>query len=139
MSRRRRNPSFAEVNSLVTLGLVAGAGYVFYKYIWPLMSATGNAVGKAADTISQPFANAYVYLTSDPAAQVQGSAVLSTGGQVSMQDIAAGSGLTKVPNSNPVAFSFQWNGQTYIISGPRDANGNYAATLVPFGVTDSGW
>lgn len=137
--RRRRNPSLSDVTSLATLGMVAGAGYLFYKYIWPLLSATGNAVDKGADAVAKPIADAYVWLTSGAAAQVQGSVVLSTGEQVTMQDISQSpGGLTPIPNSNN--YSFVFNGRTYILSGPRDANGNYAATLASFGVTDSsGW
>lgn len=137
MRHRRRNPSLSDVNSFFTLALVAGGGYVFYKYVWPLLNKLPAAVDTAANAIAAPIADAYVAMTSGPAAQVLGSVVLSTGEQVTMQDISAAGGLTPVPNSN--AFSFMWNNKAYVISGPHDANGNYLATLAPFGVIDSGW
>lgn len=146
MHRRRRNPSFSEVNTAITWVVLAGGGYLFYKYVLPLLkdlgkagAAVGDAVDKGANAIAKPIADAYVYATSGAAAQVQGSVVLSTGETVTMQDISQlPGGLTPVPNSN--SYSFVFNGRTYVISGPRDANGNYAATLADFGVIDnSGW
>ena len=145
MQHRRRNPALSDVNSLLTLGVVIGGGYLFIQYVLPLLQGIGTgaqaaatAVNKAANAIAAPIANAYVAMTSGPGAQVQGSAILSTGEEVPMQDIAATGGLMPVPG-NPAAFYFTYNSQTYVISGPRDANGNYAATLAPYGVLTSGW
>ena len=149
MSRRRRNPSVLPVSSYLALGMVIGGGYLFYEYVLPLLkgiggaaSAAGDAINKAAGVVAEPIANAYVALTSGPGAQLQNSVVLSSGEEVPMQEISDAGGLTSFKKSDgSTGFYFTWNISTYVLTGGRDANGNYAATVAPYGMFDtgSGW
>lgn len=146
MTHRRRNPSLS-IDSYLTLGIIAGAGYVFYKYVLPLIKGLGNAAGAAGDAINKaagavaaPIADAYVAITAGPGAQVQNSVILSTGEEVPMQDISDAGGFTSFKKSDGSRGTyFSWNSATYVMTGARDANGSYSATLAPYGMFDPGW
>lgn len=130
MSRRRRkNPSLRDVNSFVTIGLIVGGGYLFYKYVWSMLQKLPSP-SAIADAVTAPVANAYVAATSGPtvASQLQGSVILSTGEQITVSDMQ-NTGTVQELNPGP-GLSFVWNGSTYQITTPHDANGNYLATLV---------
>jgi hypothetical protein len=134
MKHRRKNP-MAD-SSLLTLGLIAGAGYLFITYVLPLLKGLGTAtttLSNAGNAVTTSIADAIVAATHT-APSLTGGVILSTGEQITTQDLANSGGLTAVPGSGSSAFTFSYNGNRYVISSPRDSNGNYLATLV----TDTG-
>lgn len=119
--RRRKNPALSDVTSLATLAMIGGLGYLFYKYVWPLLH-------KGTQAIATPIANAYVALTSGPPIQAANQVMLPDGTDIPMQQIGATGTLkdTTQPDGTPSA-TFTWQGVSYIIVGGADDTGTYYA------------
>lgn len=126
MRRRRRNPDTGTVLNLALLG--AGA-YVFYVYVWPLISKAAGAVKSGAQAVANPLANTYLALTAPSGpALANAMVVLDSGAEVpvsSLQNVRP----TTLPDGTASA-TFTYQGVKYQFTGPSDETGTYYALAV---------
>jgi hypothetical protein len=108
--------------------LLAGAAFLAYKYVWPVLKTAFTGVQAAAGAIASPIANAYVALTSGPAITATNQVMLPDGTVVPMQQIGSTGTLkdTTQPDGTPSA-TFTWQGVNYTIVGGADETGTYYA------------
>jgi hypothetical protein len=118
--KRRRNPSLSDMNTFVTLGLIAGAGFIFYKTVWPLLQGVSKIGSGAVDSISSGIADVIVGPSN---VQVQGTVLMPDG--------------SRFPASNLTDLNFRFvddqaqfvmNGATYALT--PQVNGQYQAIAI---------
>lgn len=127
--RRRRNP--VKAWTAAQWALLAGAAWLVYKYVWPVISTAATGVQSATGAVSAAIANAYVAATSGPAIAATHQVMLPDGTDIPMQQIGATGTLkdTTQPGGATSA-TFTWNGVNYVIVGPSDASGTFYAQAV---------
>ncbi len=108
----------------IVLYAVVGLGvlYVLYK-VWTNVS---GAVASVTSPATTALANWYTQLTSNGQPIPQGFVLFPDGTSVSLAQV----NVTAVPNSatqSGISGTFTYNGQTWYLNSPHDANGNYAA------------
>jgi hypothetical protein len=116
MRRRRRNP--VAVDSMMKWGLWLVGGYVFIKYILPMIQGIGQAGSNAVNAITSPIAN--LFPGTSPSVQVLNTVLMPDG--------------TTFPASSLTSLNFQtingqaqftYNGAQYALT--PQVNGVYQA------------
>lgn len=130
--RRRRNPSGADVQTLIVVGGVAAAAYLIYQLLNKAPKLVKDATAPAANAI----ASLWNKLTlGPPMSGVLGDVILPDGGDVGP---LAGMQIKTDPAGNVYV---NLGGDVYQL-GQSDTNGNWPAQLVldpNFGITGAGW
>lgn len=106
-------------HDLTSLALIAGAA-------WLAFAVLKRGIGELTEPLASATANAYVAMTN----YLRGSGQVAPLGSVFLSDRrlfvpVAQLSIRMVPGSESAEFYYQ--GQRYLISGPHDENGNWAA------------
>jgi hypothetical protein len=102
------------------LAELALLGFGIYL-LWQLLGKAGSAASAGISSA----AKAYVNLTSSAPASATGNIILPNGASIPASSVTP----TFVGSSNVAQFSYQ--GQTYYLNTPHDANGNWQADTSP--------
>jgi hypothetical protein len=106
--------------------LVGGLALIAYFILQSLAKKGAEAAAAATRAVTAPVVNPlaefYVYLTSQGVMIPQGVVLMPNGDAVPVANL----NVRSVPGTNSATFQYQ--GGTYYINGPHDANGNWAAS-----------
>jgi hypothetical protein len=114
MKRRRRNP--VDVNSFLTLGMLAGGAYVFISYILPML----QKLAIPGNTITTSIANLFPGTSPSVSIQSQLTVVMPDGTSFPAANLT---GLNFQTVNGQAQFTF--NGATYALT--PQVNGVYQA------------
>lgn len=102
--------------------LVGGLALIAYFIVSSLAKKGAQVAQAATGAVVNPLADFYAYLTAQGATVPQGVVLMPNGDAVPVAIL----NVRSVPNTNSATFQYQ--GGTYYINGPHDANGNWAAS-----------
>lgn len=110
-----------KTQSLVQIVLLAGVGYLLYKFA----DKFKQGANYVEDTAAKTYLTVEDWFTGYSPAQVAGSVVFPSGALVALKN------LSVTPYNGPNGFEARvtYQGRTYRLA-PHDANGNYPATPV---------